>query len=83
MNNKRQNKQPLFAEVNLTGDEFEICQCISRAKRHTLDGNQCAMGRAATLQRLFETAMTDFTEQLHKFYYRHDGDCIYTMNMAK
>ena len=26
MNNKKQNKQPLFAEVNLTGDEFEICQ---------------------------------------------------------
>ncbi len=25
MNNKRQNKQPFFAEVNLTGDEFEIC----------------------------------------------------------
>ena len=24
MNNKKQNKQPLFAEVNLTGDEFEI-----------------------------------------------------------
>ena len=23
MNNKRQNKQPLFAEVNLTGDEFQ------------------------------------------------------------
>ena len=23
MDNKRQNKQPLFAEVNLTGDEFE------------------------------------------------------------
>ena len=26
MNNRKQNKQPLFAEVNLTGDEFEICQ---------------------------------------------------------
>ena len=23
MNNRKQNKQPLFAEVNLTGDEFE------------------------------------------------------------
>ena len=23
MDNKRQNKQPLFAEVNLTGDEFQ------------------------------------------------------------
>ena len=23
MNNKKQNKQPLFAEVNLTGDEFQ------------------------------------------------------------
>ena len=41
MNNRKQNKQPLFAEVNLTGDEFE------------------------KLQSLFETAMTDFTEQLH------------------
>ena len=26
------------------------CQCISRAKRHTLDENQCAMGRAAKVQ---------------------------------
>ena len=26
MNNKKQIKQPVFAEVNLTGDEFEICQ---------------------------------------------------------
>ena len=24
MNNKRQNKQPLFAEVNLRGDEFQF-----------------------------------------------------------
>ena len=24
MNNKRQNKQPLFAEVNLTGDEYKL-----------------------------------------------------------
>ena len=23
MNNRKQNKQPLFAEVNLTGDEFQ------------------------------------------------------------
>ena len=23
MNNRKQNKHPLFAEVNLTGDEFE------------------------------------------------------------
>ena len=23
MNNRKQNKQPLFAEVKLTGDEFE------------------------------------------------------------
>ena len=23
MNNRKQNKQPRFAEVNLTGDEFE------------------------------------------------------------
>ena len=23
MNNREQNKQPLFAEVNLTGDEFQ------------------------------------------------------------
>lgn len=23
MNNRKQNKQPLFSEVNLTGDEFE------------------------------------------------------------
>ena len=26
MNNRKQNKQPLFAEINFTGDEFEICQ---------------------------------------------------------
>ena len=24
MNNKKQTKQPLFAEVNLTGDEFRL-----------------------------------------------------------
>ena len=65
MNNRKQNKQPLFAEVNLTGDEFEICQCISRAKRHTLDENQCTMGRSAKLQSFIESAITDFTEQLH------------------
>ena len=23
MNNRKQNKQPVFAEINLTGDEFE------------------------------------------------------------
>ena len=46
MNNKRQNKQPLFAEVK------------------TLDDNQRAMGRAAKLHIIFESAMTDFTEQL-------------------
>ncbi len=27
MNNRKQNKQPLFAEVNLTGDEFEKSPC--------------------------------------------------------
>ena len=46
MNNRKQNKQPLFAEVK------------------TLDDNQRAMGRAANLHINFESAMTDFTEQL-------------------
>ena len=27
MNNRKQNKQPLFAEVNLTGDEFQKSPC--------------------------------------------------------
>ena len=31
------------------------------------------MGRAAKLQSLFETAMTDFTEQLHCDIHRGDG----------
>ena len=47
MNNRKQNKQPIFAEVK------------------TIDDNQRAMGRAAKLQIIFESAMTDFTEQLH------------------
>ena len=36
------------------------------------------MGRAAKLQSLFETAMTDFTEQLHimVFCERFDSACI-------
>ena len=38
------------------------------AKRHTLDENLCAMGRAAKVQSLFESAMTDFTEQLRIEY---------------
>ena len=33
-------------------------------QRHTLDENQCAMGRAAKVQSFFESAMTGFTEQL-------------------
>ena len=46
MNNRKQNKQPIFAEVK------------------TIDDNQRAMGRAAKLHIIFESAMTDFTEQL-------------------
>ena len=46
MNNRKQNKQPFFAEVK------------------TLDDNQRAKGRAAKLHINFESAMTDFTEQL-------------------
>lgn len=38
---------------------------IGKAKGHKLLGNQCAKGRAAKLLRIFESAMTDFTEQLH------------------
>ena len=32
MNNKKQTKQPLFAEVNLTGDEFKEKLSYSRMK---------------------------------------------------
>lgn len=38
---------------------------IGKAKGHKFLGNQCAKGRAAKVQRIFESAMTDFTEQLH------------------
>ena len=37
---------------------------ISKAKGHKLLGNQCAMGRAAKLRRIFEFGKAYFTEQL-------------------
>lgn len=40
---------------------------ISKAKGHKLLGNQCAMGRAAKLRRIFEFGKAYFTEQLHGF----------------
>ena len=30
MNNRKQNKQPLFAEVDLTGDEFQKSPSITK-----------------------------------------------------
>ena len=41
---------------------------IGKAKGHKLLGNQCAKGRAAKVQRIFESAMTDFTEQLQCYW---------------
>ena len=48
---------------------------ISKAKGHKLLGNQCARGRAAKVQRIFEPAMTDFTEQLRRSWYVWRTSC--------
>ena len=71
MNNKRQNKQPLFAEVNLTGDEFQQSPSSHMQRTRFL---KLVYPNNVTLILPGDISVCQL-EQLHYCLFRYRGQC--------